>query len=175
MIISNNKFENDLTAWSTLNSGIGYEAGNPLTFKLWDNSEAKESIVDVVFVNPFGDAYVNDFFPETDGEYSIAEFDYVGINDDINLTGNFLGNNYPNPFKNTTRIDFGLKNSGYVHLSLLNTLGETILILIDRNFEKGKHYFDFNNNDLNSGIYYYKIKIESHGKTFTETKRMILM
>jgi len=175
MINSNIELSNDLTVWSTLDSGIGYEAGNPLTFKFWDISEAKESIIDVVFANPYGDAYINDFFPETDGEYSIAEFDYVGINEDINFTGNFLGNNYPNPFKKTTRIDFGLKNPGHVSFSLLNTFGEVISVLIDRNCEEGKHSLEFNCNDLTPGIYYYKIKIESFGKIFIETKRMILI
>jgi hypothetical protein len=175
MITSFNEFDNDLTAWTTLNSGAGYEAGNSLIFKLWDNSEAMESIIDVVFVNPYGDAYVNDFFPETDGEYSIAEFDYVGIHEDLNLTGNFLGDNFPNPFTKSTRIDFGLKSSGYVSLTLLNTFGEVISILINRDFEKGKHSFEFNNNDLTPGIYYYKIVIESFGKTFVETRRIVVI
>ncbi len=174
-INSHIELSNDLTAWSTLDSGTGYEAGNPLIFKLWDKSEEKEVFIDVIFVNPYGDAYVNNFFPETDGEYSIAEFDYVGIHEDLNLTGNFLGDNYPNPFTKSTRIDFGLKNQGQVHLSLLNTFGEAVKILISRNFEKGKHSYEFYSNNLSPGIYYYKIKIESFGKIFIETKRMIII
>ena len=73
-----NQFENDLTAFSVLVSGQGYQSGNSYSFKCWD---ASEDIVvenfEIELFNPYGDAYTGDVFPSGDGEYSIVAFDFI--------------------------------------------------------------------------------------------------
>jgi len=65
--------ENDLTAFSVLVSGPGYQAGNSYTFKCWDASE--DMLIEnfeIELFNPYGDAYTGDVFPVGDSEYSIV-------------------------------------------------------------------------------------------------------
>ena len=65
---------NYLTAWSTLNNGDGYTAGNHFTFKCWDSSRGFElSSFDMTLMNPYNDGFTEDVFPDGDGKYSIAK------------------------------------------------------------------------------------------------------
>ncbi len=75
-----NAFDNDLTAFSTLTTQPGYQAGNAYSFKAWDASEQMEfDNFTVELFNPYGDAYMGDVFPTGDGEYSIAGLDFVSF------------------------------------------------------------------------------------------------
>ena len=73
-----NQFENDLLAFSVLNTQPGYQAGNDFNFKGWDASEQEEKEVFIYeFFDPYGDAYMGDVFPDTDGEFSITEIIFL--------------------------------------------------------------------------------------------------
>jgi PKD repeat protein len=62
-----------ITAWSTLNDGDGYTAGNTYTFKCWDSSAGLEySNDELTLLNPYNDAYTDAVFPFDDANYSIA-------------------------------------------------------------------------------------------------------
>jgi hypothetical protein len=62
-----------ITAWSTLNDGDGYTAGNTYTFKCWDSSTGLEySNDELTLLNPYNDAYTDAVFPSDDANYSIA-------------------------------------------------------------------------------------------------------
>jgi PKD repeat protein len=62
-----------ITAWSTLNDGDGYIAGNTYTFKCWDSSAGLEySNDELTLLNPYNDAYTDAVFPSDDANYSIA-------------------------------------------------------------------------------------------------------
>ena len=73
----NNQFENDLTAFSVLTSGPGYQAGNPFLFKCWDASEEVETAYFLYeFFDPYFNSYTGDVFPSEDGEYSLVALDF---------------------------------------------------------------------------------------------------
>ena len=84
--------------------------------------------------------------------------------------------NSPNPFNPTTRIDYTLKNTGFVELSIFNSKGQLIKNLINENQEKGNYSVIWNgkNNEgisVASGVYFYKLQTE-----FAQlTKKMLLM
>ena len=82
-----------------------------------------------------------------------------------------LMQNYPNPFNATTKIGFSVPEKGNVKLSILNLLGEELLVLLNEEKEAGYHAINFNANELSSGVYFYKIQIEK----FTDTKKMVLL
>jgi gluconolactonase len=65
-----------------------------------------------------------------------------------------LLNNYPNPFNTTTLITFQLSETERVMLSICNSLGETIITLIDKIVYKGYNSILWNAQNLSSGIYY---------------------
>jgi hypothetical protein len=71
-----------------------------------------------------------------------------------------LNQNYPNPFNPTTSITFSIPESSEVSLSVFNQKGELVKRLFKGKLEKGNHSYDFNGNDLTSGIYFYKIESE---------------
>jgi uncharacterized protein (TIGR02145 family) len=85
-----NGFENDLIAFSVLNTQAGYQAGNEFTFKCWDASVQEESNFSIYeFFDPYGDAYMGNVFPADEGEYSIVTldfFNYMSTSQTFNLS-----------------------------------------------------------------------------------------
>ncbi len=74
-----NLFDNDMIAFSVLTNGPGYVEGNTFTMVAWDESAQMESnTFEYTFSNPYGDAWTGDVFPAGDGQYSMAEFTFVG-------------------------------------------------------------------------------------------------
>jgi hypothetical protein len=70
-----------------------------------------------------------------------------------------LNQNYPNPFNPSTKISFGLANSGYTTLKVYNIVGSEVATLYAGNAEAGKLYtFTFDAKNLPSGLYFYKLR-----------------
>jgi hypothetical protein len=82
-----------------------------------------------------------------------------------------LSQNYPNPFNPVTTINFSLPEAGNVKLTLYNLLGEKIKTLVNEFKEEGVHTVNFNANDLQSGLYIYKIE----AGLFVQTRKMMLL
>jgi hypothetical protein len=73
-----------------------------------------------------------------------------------------LYQNYPNPFNPTTTIEFDLTEAGFVTLRLYNVLGQEVATLLDREeFEPGRNDVELNASDLSSGVYFYRVTVES--------------
>ena len=83
-----------------------------------------------------------------------------------------LSQNYPNPFNPSTTIGFNLKEDGNVKLTVYNTLGEEIEILVNSQLTQGYHTVTFSRFYLPTGIYFYKLDVENK---FSEIKKMILL
>ncbi len=82
-----------------------------------------------------------------------------------------LSQNYPNPFNPSTKLEFGISNSGFVSLKIYDALGREVKTLVNEIKPAGKYKVEFNGNDLTSGVYFYQIKAGE----FIETKRMMLL
>ncbi len=82
-----------------------------------------------------------------------------------------LEQNYPNPFNPTTAIAFSLVEDRDVYLQIFDRLGREISTLIHERMSAGRHAFRFDAKDLQSGIYFYRIKAGD----FIQTKRMTLL
>ncbi len=75
-----------------------------------------------------------------------------------------LYQSYPNPFNPETNISFSILKDGKLNLSIYNIRGQKVTTLINEQIEKGKHTIiwsgiDSQNKPVNSGIYFYKIKV----------------
>jgi hypothetical protein len=82
--------------------------------------------------------------------------------DDSRAPLNFrLRQNYPNPFNAVTTIEYELKTSGYVRLSVYNIMGEEVARLVDGNRRAGAHriLFDSSVHSLSSGVYFFRIEV----------------
>lgn len=99
-------------------------------------------------------------------EYSkVVDVDWKAFNSYL------LEQNYPNPFNPNTTISFGLKEKSNVKITVLNTIGEEVAVILDEEKETGYHNVDFNATNLPSGVYFYQLKAGS----FVQTKKMVLL
>ncbi|GMQ81188.1 MAG: hypothetical protein BMS9Abin05_0619 [Rhodothermia bacterium] len=70
-----------------------------------------------------------------------------------------LGDNYPEPFSETTTIRYRLPDFANVRLVVLDVLGREIMVLVSEPKEAGEYSVTFDGTDLTSGVYFYKIEI----------------
>ena len=82
-----------------------------------------------------------------------------------------LSQNYPNPFNPTTIINYQLRITNHVELSIYNILGEKVVTLISEKQNGGHHQVEWNATGLASGIYYYMIRTGE----FQDVKKMVLI
>ena len=82
-----------------------------------------------------------------------------------------LGQNYPNPFNPTTRIDYSIKQAGFVTLKIYDMLGKEVAVLVNGNKPAGYYTVEFNGSNLPSGVYIYRL---TAGK-FSSSKKLMLM
>jgi protocatechuate 3,4-dioxygenase beta subunit len=82
-----------------------------------------------------------------------------------------LDQNYPNPFNPSTTIRFSLPSAGNVKLEVFDLLGRSLGILANTTFAAGAHEVTFQANQLQSGVYFYRLET---GQSVV-TKRMTLV
>lgn len=92
----------------------------------------------------------------------------VGIGPEDECEVSFLGQNYPNPFKNLTQIRYQIKNNPLqkVEIKIYNVLGQHVDTIEG---EDGVAYWEPGN--IGNGIYFYKLETDE----FSAVKKMILM
>jgi hypothetical protein len=80
--------------------------------------------------------------------------------------------NYPNPFNNQTLISWSLPESSLVQLDIFNSKGQIVRKLTNSMLSKGKHSVIFNSDGLETGIYFYQLKI--NGRVEKNSKMLYL-
>lgn len=89
--------------------------------------------------------------------------------------GFILGNNYPNPFNSYTQIPYTLPAQANVKVSILNLLGEEVLLLHEGLQDAGQHSIHFDAALLAPGIYHYRLLAETAGQRFEQTRKMVVI
>lgn len=117
----------------------------------------------------------------TGGKYSYrlkqidndGQFEYSNIIEvDIEVPLEFsLNQNYPNPFNPSTKISFQIAETAFTSLKVFDVLGNEISTIVNEELQTGNYTFDFEAQDLTSGIYFYKLQAGS----FVQTKKMLLL
>lgn len=82
-----------------------------------------------------------------------------------------LSQNYPNPFNPTTNIEFSLPEKSIVKLKVFDITGKEVAELVNENLSPGTFRYEFNAENLPSGLYFCKFETNE----LSETKRMILI
>jgi hypothetical protein len=82
-----------------------------------------------------------------------------------------LEQNYPNPFNPGTKIKFSIPTETNVNLSVYNVLGEIVSTIVNEEMKPGYYEYEFNANNLASGVYLYRI----YAGDFDVTKKMVLI
>ena len=89
-----------------------------------------------------------------------------------NTSENFnLRQNYPNPFNPVTLIQFSLHKPDFVVLKIYDISGQTIKTLNNGYLNAGEYKLEWNAENHNSGIYFYRLEA---GNTII-TRKMILL
>jgi hypothetical protein len=89
------------------------------------------------------------------------------------LPGEFsLAQAYPNPFNPSTTVEFSLPKSGPVNLSVYNSLGQLVKVVLDNvSLTPGQHSYRISLGSASSGVYFYTL---SQGNSRL-TKSMVLL
>ncbi len=146
----------------------------------------------IAFIEGHGTTNEPQFYRFTDNEIQIGRYGYrlrqIDTNGDFTFSqvlsveiispNNFhLSQNYPNPFNPETVIQYQLKTSSEVEISIFNSLGRKIRTLVNETKDAGEHQIQWDGKNaagkiVASGTYYYTLKID--GKTLF-TKPMLLL
>jgi N-acetylneuraminic acid mutarotase len=87
------------------------------------------------------------------------------ITDVSELSQSFkLFENYPNPFSETTVIEFQLSSPSPVTLDVYNQLGEKVTCLLNEKKNLGNHKVIFDASELPMGIYFIKLQMGSNSQ-----------
>ncbi len=83
----------------------------------------------------------------------------------------FILQNFPNPFNNSTMITFAITESKPVKLEVYDSIGRKVATLVDGQLESGYHTINFDAAGLASGMYIYRIITGE----LTRSKKMLLI
>lgn len=82
-----------------------------------------------------------------------------------------LYQNHPNPFNPSTTIKFDLAENSDVSLKIFNNKGQVVNTLFKGRLNSGSYSFNFDGENLSSGIYFYGIEAGN----YTMIRKMILL
>ncbi len=103
-----------------------------------------------------------------DGRYEYSDEVEIDVNGPLSFN---LEQNYPNPFNPSTNIKYSVAESGHITLSVYNTVGEEVAILVDGFKESGFFEVAFDATNLPSGVYLYRLQSENS----VQLKKMMLL
>ena len=82
-----------------------------------------------------------------------------------------LEQNYPNPFNPSTTIRYGVPVRSHVSLTVYNTLGERVAVLVEEEQSPGFHDVRCDGRDLPSGVYIYALRAAG----YSEARKLLLI
>ena len=77
----------------------------------------------------------------------------ISVKESMNNSKNLKLSLHPNPFSQSTIINYELREAGYISLELFDMLGNKIATLVDDWQEAGTHSCRFNGEGLTAGVY----------------------
>jgi len=102
----------------------------------------------------------------------VPEINYLVPDPIDSISGNYV-KVYPNPFKDYTAINFGLKADSRVRISLFNLTGMEWKNLIDESYPKGTYQVKLHGLGLSKGAYILKFDIINEEKTSSKLIKIV--
>lgn len=186
-----------------LSSFVSFVSGRDVTLKWTTSTESNNSGFDIErksgngswlkagFVEGKGNSSVPQEYSFADRALATGTYNYRLKQIDFN--GNFeyhelsnlvsigipdkfaLSQNYPNPFNPTTKINFDMPVDGRATIKLFDISGREVASVLSDFRPAGYHTVTFNASGLSSGVYFYRLSVESAGSNYSETKKMTLL
>lgn len=160
---------------------------NNLGFEVYRTIYNENLWLKLGFIQGNGTKYTTSFYSFVDknlntGKYNyrLKQIDYNGNYEYFNLYETVeilspvkfnLYQNYPNPFNPSTKISFSTPEFGLVTLKIYDISGKEIKTLVNEYKNPGYYDVTFKNDNLSSGIYFYKLNINN----FSFVKKMFLI
>lgn len=94
----------------------------------------------------------------------------VHSNNNSFLDRYYLSQNYPNPFNDATTFVYSLTENQHVKISIYNTLGQQVKVLVDNYRNAGMHQISWDGKDLNNNLVpsgFYIIQMKCGEKLFS--------
>ena len=102
---------------------------------------------------------------------------FYGFNMSTNIESNIfqsglsMKQNYPNPFKKATMINYSLGKQANISIKVYDLMGKLETVLIDETVPSGTHQVILNRNSMTPGIYFYRL---TSGKSQITKKLMLV-
>lgn len=153
----------------------GFIAGDPMTYAVWDASEAVEYGRDLgsIFVT-YDDEHTASEVYEPEAIYQASSISVaVPVTAEEASPSVFaLEGNFPNPFHASTTIRYQLPEPSRVTIEVYSLLGHRVGVLVDESRPAGTHEVEFlASSDLASGVYVYRLQAGEH----TSHRKMTLV
>jgi pectin methylesterase-like acyl-CoA thioesterase len=132
------------------------------------SEEAAEFTLENIFARSNVIPFQNDWLPKKP-DFSTTSIDHRPDSDQPFKYG--LHQNYPNPFNPSTTIRYEVPIESHVKVTVYDSLGRNIAVLVDTPQAQGRHEVNFNAAALSSGIYMYRLEAGD----FVQTRRMSLI
>ncbi len=81
-----------------------------------------------------------------------------------------LGQNYPNPFSQSTKINYAIPSRSLVEIVLFNMQGMLIKVLVNELKESGNYVYELSKFNLPKGIYFYRMR----SGNYVATKKLMI-
>jgi hypothetical protein len=174
-------------SWNPFENYLPAGSGDISILNLIIQEDAPDGVYNISFENdsipPLYDSALSDssgslYVVPILGNATIIVGDPNVIEDELDAPNKFeLSQNYPNPFNMNTQISFVLEEKSDVYLEVFDLLGRKVANVFSGKAEAGKTTINWkarsdNNEELASGIYYYKVSISDNRSI---TKRMTLI
>ncbi len=103
----------------------------------------------------------------------------TGVNNQTNTSipnAFTLYQNYPNPFNPSTEIKYSVPAVSIVKLSIYNTLGQEVAILVNEQMQPGNYSIQWNASRMSSGLYFTRLSAQTGTRQpFLQTHKMLLI
>ncbi len=155
------------TVYDPENDGIPLESLG--VHEHWNNSTDKQ------YTRNLGTDEGIELIKVIDNTSSAIEPDHNNIQNTFILSGN-----YPNPFNPSTTICYSLPTSAHIKLDIYNQQGEMVRNLINEyqsagDFKLGWNGCNANNQRVASGIYIYRLEINTGKEIISQSRQMVFL
>ena len=104
----------------------------------------------------------------------VSGYDAVVVVD--NPAYSFNVSNAPNPFSNSTRLQYEIPADGYVKITIYDAIGKLIATPVDSKHKIGMYTKHFGTASLPKGVYYYQVKYTTdQHEVFMKTGKMMVI
>jgi len=143
----------------------------------FDLASGDSQEIEIAIIMARGDDYLDSVTKLKEKAAAVRNFYFTGELtaleelENIQPSTHVLYQNYPNPFNPRTIINYELRITNEVDLSIYNVLGQKVATLISKKQTAGHHQVEWDASRYASGVYYYVLIAGE----FRDVKKMVLI